>query len=76
VSRVILFEIIVGKETLDMEVFISTIPRNSAMNLSKQSVFAVISAAFLLLFTTVASSKSVVEIKKEPDVLDLVFILD
>lgn len=59
-----------------MEVFISTIPRNSAMNLSKQSVFAVISAAFLLLFTTVASSKSVVEIKKEPDVLDLVFILD
>ncbi|HCH7938266.1 TPA: VWA domain-containing protein, partial [Providencia rettgeri] len=46
------------------------------MNLSKQSVFAVISAAFLLLFTTVASSKSVVEIKKEPDVLDLVFILD
>lgn len=46
------------------------------MNLSKQSVFTVISAVFLFLFSTVASSKTIVDGKKDPDVLDLVFILD
>lgn len=46
------------------------------MNLSKPSIFTVISTAFLLLFSSVASSKTVVETKKAPEVLDLVFILD
>ncbi|MEX5793297.1 hypothetical protein AB6H32_19855 [Providencia hangzhouensis] len=46
------------------------------MNLSIQSVFTVISAVFLFLFSSVASSTTIIDTKKEPDVLDLVFILD
>ncbi|MBN4867328.1 vWA domain-containing protein [Providencia stuartii] len=46
------------------------------MNLSKQSIFTVISTAFLLLFSSVSSSKTVIETKQDPEVLDLVFILD
>ncbi|GAB1438516.1 VWA domain-containing protein [Providencia sp.] len=46
------------------------------MNLTKKSYFTVISTAFLLLFSFVASSESIIKVKKEPDVLDLVFILD
>ncbi|WP_272669851.1 vWA domain-containing protein, partial [Providencia sp. PROV178] len=46
------------------------------MNLPIQSVFTVISAVFLFLFSSVASSTTIIDTKKEPDVLDLVFILD
>lgn len=46
------------------------------MNLTKNYFFTVMSTAFLLLFSFVASSESIIKVKKEPDVLDLVFILD
>ncbi|SUC36552.1 Uncharacterized protein encoded in toxicity protection region of plasmid R478, contains von Willebrand factor (vWF) domain [Providencia rustigianii] len=46
------------------------------MSLSKTSFWTVISTAFLLLFSSVSSSKSIVEPKKDSEVLDLVFILD
>ncbi|SUC30206.1 Uncharacterised protein [Providencia rettgeri] len=46
------------------------------MNLSIQSVFTVISAAFLFLFSSIASSTTIIDTKKDADILDLVFILD
>ncbi|HGN1706985.1 TPA: VWA domain-containing protein [Providencia rettgeri] len=46
------------------------------MNLIRKSFFTVISTAFLLLFSSIATSQVVIEQKKAPDVLDLVFILD
>ena len=46
------------------------------MNLFKTSFFTTISAIFVLFFSNVSSATSVIEPIKDPEVLDLVFILD
>ncbi|MGG4606918.1 vWA domain-containing protein [Providencia sp. Me31A] len=46
------------------------------MKLTKKYFFTVISTAFILLLSSLAMSKTIIEQKKDSDVLDLVFILD